>query len=139
MKYRRVPRRIRFLKDFRLSDAQWNGLSIPISLAFFFSSSVTGRVVAIYPSPAGPTESLLDFDSWDEIVRDNPILREMEPDTEALLVNRVGTTREHYLAPIDACYRLVGLLRSRWQGISGGTEVWEEIRRFFEELKRRSP
>src|SRR5262249_34564516 len=64
---RRVPRRILYLPDFRLTDAQWEGLLIPIRLAFFFHSSPADRVVALYPSPAGPTESLLDLTMWDEI------------------------------------------------------------------------
>lgn len=137
-RYRRVPRDVRFLPDFRLTDAQWNSLSIPVGLAFLFHSSAAGRVIAIYPSPAGPTESLLDLGSWCDIVQDNPLLESMEPDTQALLVNRVGPSRECYLAPIDQCYRLVGLLRSHWRGLSGGTEVWQEIELFFAGLKRRA-
>lgn len=133
-KYRRVPRRIRYLADFQLSDAQWESLLIPISMAFFFRSSAAGKVVALYPSPAGATESLLDFESWDEIQRDNPVLDQMEPDTEALLVNRVRGAAEYYLLPIDECYRLVGLIRTHWHGLSGGTEMWEEIGKFFAEL-----
>ena len=44
----------------------------------------------------------------------------MEDDVEALLVNRIGHARgfsnpEYYLAPIDECFKLVGLIRSRWQ------------------------
>jgi len=65
--YRRVPQRILYLKDFRLTDAQWEGLLIPIQLAFFFHSSPAGRVIALYPSPAGPTESSLDLAMWDEL------------------------------------------------------------------------
>ena len=60
------------------------------------------------------------------------------PDVEALLVNRVGSARDHYRAPIDVCYKLVGLLRTRWQGLSGGTEVWKAIGEFFSELRKRS-
>jgi hypothetical protein len=134
-KYRRVPRRIRYLADFELSDAQWESLLIPISMAFFFRSSVAGKVIALYPSPAGATESLLDLESWDEIRRDNPVLDEMEPDTEALLVNRMRGEAEYYLLPIDECYRLVGLIRTHWHGLSGGTEMWEVIAKFFAELK----
>lgn len=137
-KLRRVPRRIRYLADFRLSDAQWESLLIPISMAFFFQSSVAGKVVALYPSPAGATESLLDFESWDEIRRDNPVLDEMEPDTEALLVNRMRGAAEYYLLPIDECYRLVGLIRTHWHGLSGGAEMWEVIGKFFAELKEKA-
>jgi hypothetical protein len=71
-------------------------------------------------------------------VQDNPVLKEIEPDTEALLVNRVGDARAYYLVPIDECYKLVGLIRARWRGLSGGTEVWEEIGRFFAALEERS-
>ena len=137
-KYRRVPRRIQYLADFRITDVQWDNLMLPINLAFFFKSTPDGKQVALYPSPAGPTESLLALDAWDEIVQDNAILKEMEPDVEALLVNRVGSTRQYYLVPIDECYKLVGLIRAHWRGLSGGAEVWKEIERFFDELKERT-
>jgi len=137
-KYRRVPRRLRYLADFRLTDAQWESLLIPISMAFFFRSSAAGKVVALYPSPAGATESLLDLESWDEIRSSNPVLDEMEPDTEALLVNRVRGTAEYYLLPIDECYKLVGLIRTHWHGLSGGTQMWDAIGKFFAELKERA-
>ena len=138
MKYKAVPRRIRFLPDFQLTDAQWDNLMIPISMAFFFHSTPDGKVVALYPSPAGPTESLLTLDTWDEIVQDNAILKQMEPDVEALLVNRMRDGREHYLVPIDECYKLVGLIRAHWRGLSGGAEVWTEIGRFFAGLQKRA-
>jgi hypothetical protein len=137
-KYRRVPRRIRYLRNFQLTDSQWDSLLIPISMAFFFESSAAGKVVALYPSPAGATESLLDFESWDEIRRDNPVLLELEPDTEALLVNRVRGAEEYYLLPIDECYKLVGLIRTNWHGLSGGTPMWDAIGKFFAELKEKS-
>ena len=142
-KYRRVPRRIRSLTGFQLTDAQWESLMIPINLAFFFHSTPAGHVVALYPSPAGPTESLLTLDAWEEIVQANPVLDAMEPDTEALLVNRVGIARgdtpaQYYLAPIDECYKLVGLIRAHWRGLSGGAQVWEEIAAFFNGLKERA-
>jgi len=142
-KYKRVPRRIRYLAEFQLTDSQWDGLMMPINMAFFFKSTPQGRVIALYPSPAGATESLLALDSWEEIIQDNPLLEQMEADVEALLVNRIGHSRgysdaEYYLAPIDECFKLVGLIRSRWQGLSGGAEVWQEIAEFFAGLKAKS-
>jgi len=137
-KYRRVPRRILYLSDFQLTDAQWESLLIPINMAFFFHSSTAEKVIALYPSPAGATESLLDFESWNEILQSNPVLLEVEPDTEALLVNRVRGVSECYLLPIDECYKLVGLIRTYWHGLSGGTEMWSEIEKFFMELKAKS-
>lgn len=137
-KYRRVPRRVRSLPNFRLTDAQWDGLSIPIGMAFFFQSSPAGKTLALYPSPAGATESLLDLGAWQSVVEDNPVLEELEADTEALLVNRVNGARDYFIVPIDGCYKLVGLIRAHWRGLSGGSSVWEEIGRFFEGLKASS-
>jgi hypothetical protein len=148
-KYRRVPLRIRFLADFCLSDAQWDTLLIPINMAFFFQSTPRQRAVAMYPSPAGAMESLLELESWNEIVAQNKVLQTMEPDVDALLVNRLGGGRPHeiptgnremnyFLVPIDECYKLVGVIRANWRGLSGGKEVWEQIDRFFVELKSRA-
>jgi hypothetical protein len=142
-KYKRVPRRIRYLPGFQLTDAEWAGLMIPINMAFFFKSSPESRVIAQYPSPAGATESQLPLDTWSDLAAVNPILAEMESDVEALLVNRLGPTRgysvpEYYLLPIDECYKLVWLIRSQWQGFSGGAGVWKELESFFADLKARS-
>jgi hypothetical protein len=137
-KYRLIPDRHLFLEDFEMSDVQWESLRIPVDMAFFFYSTPAERVVAFYPSPMGPTESLLKLGAWEELERSNPVLGEMERDVEALLVNRVRGAREHFLVPMDDCYSLVGLIRMHWRGLSGGREVWEEIGRFFEELRERS-
>src|SRR5579872_6258857 len=103
-KYKRVPRRVLALPDFRLSDGQWDSLLVPISMAFFFRSTPDARVVAFYPSPAGATESLLPLETWKDIEDANPILLQVEPDVEAVLVNRVGHARgftapEYYVLP----------------------------------------
>lgn len=55
---------------------------------------------------------------------------------EALLVNRIGAAREYFLVPIDECYKLVGIFRLYWRGLSGGAAVWGEIVDFFETLRR---
>ena len=143
VKFKRVPRRVLSNPGFNLSDAEWNGLMVPINMAFFFKSSLENRVIALYPSPAGATESLLALESWDDIVARNPILNEMESDVEGLLVNRLGYSRgysaaDYYLLPIDECYKLVGLIRMHWKGLSGGTEVWQELGGYFAKLKARS-
>jgi hypothetical protein len=142
-KYKRVPRRVVYLRNFQLTDGQWDGLMVPIEMAFFFRSTPHGRVIALYPSPAGPTESLFTLDTWADIVELNPVLSEMESDVTALLVNRIGHARgtapaEYYLVPIDECYKLVGLIRTHWRGFSGGTDVWREIGAFFAALKERA-
>jgi hypothetical protein len=137
-RFRRVPSRVRALPDFALSDATWDGLQLPINLAFFLRSTPEGRVVALYPSPAGATEATVDEQAWRALEEDNPILRDFETDVEGLLVNRVGEARDCYRVGVDECYRLVGLIRAHWRGLSGGAEVWGEIARFFAELRERS-
>ncbi len=132
-KYRRVPRQVTFLSDFTISDADWDSLAIPIGMAFFVKNGASGKISAVYPSPAGPVESLLSLDAWADAVSDHPSIRAMETDVEALLVNQAAG--EYFLAPIDECFRLVGLIRTHWRGLSGGTEVWREIQAFFNELK----
>src|SRR5215203_3406202 len=137
-KYRLVPDRRLYLEDFEIGDVQWESLRIPVDMAFFFYSTPAARVVAFYPSPMGPTESLLKLGTWEELEESNPVLKTMERDVEALLVNRVRGARKHFLVPIDECYGLVGLIRMHWRGLSGGREVWEEIEQFFEDLRKRS-
>jgi len=142
-KYKRVSRRAQYLSNFEMTDTQWESLLIPINMAFFFSSSIEDRVIALYPSPAGAVESLLPLEAWNEIAASNRALHRLLPDVEALVVNRVGHAHgiaraEYYIAPIDECYKLVGLIRSNWKGLSGGAEVWSEIGRFFSELRSKA-
>jgi hypothetical protein len=138
VRFRRIPTDVRFLADVSLTDAQWHELAIPIELAFFFSSTSLQRVVALYPSPAGAVESLLTLDRWTAIVDANPVLRTMQPDVEALLVNRVARPAEIFIAPIDECYRLVGLIRANWRGFSGGAEMKKAVSDYFLDLKARA-
>jgi Family of unknown function (DUF5947) len=137
-RYKLVPERRLRLDDFAIGDLAWEQLRIPVDMAFFFHSSAEERVLAFYPGPMGPTESQLQLSSWRELEQANPILTELEVDVEALLVNRVRGARRQWLVPLDECYSLVGLIRTRWRGLTGGSEVWREIDRFFEELDRRA-
>lgn len=134
--YRLVPDRMRELPDFALDAASWRALQLPVDMAFFFHSTAAGRVVAFYPSPLGATESLLDLDAWDELVAANPVLGELEPDVEALFVNRTNGKREHWLLPVDRCYELVGLIRMHWRGFRGGDHVWAAVDDYFEERRQ---
>lgn len=138
-KYRRVPRDVTALDGLTISDAQWEALRLPIDLAFFYHSTPQARVVACYPSPAGATESLLELETWEELRQAHPVLAELQPDVQALLVNRVrrgSVDPACFLVPIDQCFRLVGLIRVHWKGFGGGTAVWDEIERFFADLTR---
>src|SRR5437763_1437271 len=136
--YRLVPDRRLRLDGFELRDEVWEELRIPVDMAFFFHNSAAERVVAFYPGAMGATESHLSLSAWSEIEAANPVLATMEPDVEALLVNRVNGARRVWLVPIEDCYRLVAVIRTRWRGFSGGKEVWREIDGFFEELDGRA-
>jgi len=133
-RFRRIPRDVRRLPDFVMDDQEWDSLLVPIKLAFFVHSSKAGRVVARYPSPGGAMESSLDLDYWSVIRERNPSLQEFVPDVEALLVNRISDPRQYYRVPIDRCYRLVGIIRQHWRGLSGGSEVWNVVDQFFRQL-----
>lgn len=135
-RYKCVPARYVALGDPALSDMQWEALQIPINLAFFFFNSGEQKMVAFYPGPAGATECLLPLGAWEEIAAVHPALATMEPDVEALLMYRPRTGGERaFLVPIDACYELVGLLRSTWKGFDGGEEAHAKLDGFFERLR----
>lgn len=129
--------RIVWLDDFELPDELWASFQIPIGLAFFLDSTTAGGVVAFYPSPAGSMESELDLDAWEELRRLNPALESLDADGEALLINRISEEHQHAIVPIDECYRLVGLVKVGWEGISGGAGPEEAIAGFFDELRAR--
>ncbi len=133
---RPTGRRVVWLDGFELADELWAEFRIPIGLAFLFKSTVAGQVVAFYPSPAGATESELDLDAWGDLVAANPALGTLEPDAEALIVNRLADPPQFAIAPIDRCYALVGLVKLRWEGIAGGPRLAQAIEGFFEALRR---
>lgn len=136
--YRLIGERHLLLDGFELDDARWDELAIPVDMAFFFRDSRADAIVALYPGPMGATESQLDLSAWDDIERANPILGELEPDSEALLVNRTRGAREHWIVPVDACYRLVAVIKTHWKGLGGGSEVWDRVDAFFDDLRARA-
>ena len=127
-----------WLEDFVMADEIWSASQIPIGLAFLLRSSVSGGVVALYPSPLGATESELELTAWDALCEANPILHQLEPDAEALIVNRTGDEHQYAIVPVDQCYRMVGLIKSRWEGITGGRGVEEAVGEFFERVRARA-
>jgi hypothetical protein len=134
--YRPTGNRTLWLPDLDVPDDLWASFQIPIGLAFFMHSTVTACVVAMYPSPAGATESELHFETWRRMVELNPVLDDLERDIEGLIVNRLTEPAVYAIAPIDRCYALTGAIKLTWEGISGGTGVGEAVSRFFDELRR---
>ncbi len=127
--------RVLWLEGFDLPEELWARLEIPIGLAFFLRSHAAGRVVGLYPSPAGATESELDLEAWEDLCAANPVLRTLEADIEALIVNRIAEPPQFAIAPIDECYCLVGAIKATWEGISGGDAVERAVPVFFDELR----
>jgi hypothetical protein len=131
-KYRLIPDRRVYLADLEITDAEWDSLHVPVGICFV----TAGR--AYYPGPMGPTEAPVDPAIWSALTRRYPPLADIEPEVEALLVNRTRGHRDYFIAPIDVCFSLTGLIRVHWRGLSGGTAVWTEIAAFFEALHTRS-
>jgi Fe-S cluster biogenesis protein NfuA len=136
--YRPTGTRTVWLEDFALDDETWSALGIPIGLACFLNSGSTDAIAALYPSPAGATECELPLDAWERLEAANPVLKDLEPDAEALIVNRMADPPQHAILPIDECYRLIGLIKSNWEGISGGAAIESAMPEFFAELRERA-
>jgi hypothetical protein len=126
--YRLVPRTRR-----RLPALSPRELGVPVGLAFFVRDP-GGGVVAHYPSPAGATRWEVEPATWAAMVARCPDLGSLAPRTQALLLNTARGRSEHWLVPVDDCYRLVAVIRQEWRGLSGGSTVWPAVDRFFEEL-----
>jgi hypothetical protein len=133
--YRSVPDRYLSFAGPVLDERSWDELQIPVGLAFLFRNSVQERMVAFYPGPAGATESELPLEAWQQIVARNPQLSVLRADVEALLIRKGGSC---HLVPIDACYELVGRLRTLWRGFDGGQEARDAMDEFFARVHARS-
>ena len=121
-----------------MSEWQWDRFKIPVNLAFFYANGTIGKIATGYPSPAGLIETVVDQEAWQSLVADNPILTNLMPDVESLLVNRIGNQSEYFTVPMDHCFRLIGLMRTSWHGLSGGSEAKQELNAFFGWLKEQT-
>jgi hypothetical protein len=65
----------------------------------------------------------------------NPVLEDLDPDAEALIVNRLGSPRVHAIAPLDDCYRLVGIVKATWEGLTGGAKMEAAVQAYFDDLR----
>jgi hypothetical protein len=126
LRYRAVPDRYVAVGGV-LDERAWDELQIPVGLAFLFHNSALGRMVVLYPGPAGATESELDLP--------HQTFPDLRPDVEALLLRR---GQDGYLVPIDVCYELVGRLRTRWRGFDGGSEAHAAVAEFFDRVRSRA-
>lgn len=136
--YRPTGNRVLWLDDFDLPDELWASFGVPIGLCFFFNSGTANKIIGLYPSPAGATECELYLDAWEELKKLNPVLDTLQTDIEALIINRLSDPPQYSVAPVDQAYELVGLIKAKWEGISGGPELKEAVSQYFEGLKQES-
>lgn len=127
--YRTVPDRHVALPG--LARQQWDSLDVPVGLAFVFRNSRQERTVICYPGPAGATEADLPADA-------SEVFSEAVPDVEAVLIRAREDGFDRYIVPIDACYALVGHLRTLWRGFDGGGEVHSRVAAFFADIERKA-
>ncbi|MFD4241642.1 DUF5947 family protein [Streptomyces sp. NPDC058525] len=137
-RYRAVPGRYLTDPGHPLDEGAWELLQIPVGVAFFFRNAALDRLVALYPSPAGATESELDPQTWQSVLGGGRLAALLEPDVEALLLRRSEGRTDCYLVPIDICYELVGRMRLLWQGFDGGAEARAALDAFFAQVERRA-
>ncbi|MFI0720605.1 DUF5947 family protein [Streptomyces sp. NPDC021224] len=137
-RFRTVPDRWLTDPGHTVDDAAWERLRIPVGVVFFFRNAALDRFVALYPSPAGATESELEPDSWQEVLDRTRLAAVLRPDVEALLLRRDDGGCACYLVPIDACYELVGRMRLLWQGFDGGAEARAALDAFFASVAGRA-
>ena len=108
-------------------------LSIPVGMAFFFHNSALDRLVALYPSPAGATESELDPAELAGGLRRHPRWpRCCEPDVEALLVRaRPARNDACFLVPDRRLLRTGGPDAAALAGLRRRTEARDALAEFF--------
>lgn len=131
-----VPDRVRTLPGLSIAEPLWRALGVPVELAFV--GPVGDEVLAVYPGPAGATHTQVPLAAWRSLQTLHPALLEVGPEVEALLANRLAGAERYYVAPIDVCYRLVGLVRAHFRGLRGGAGLRAELARFFAELDARA-
>jgi hypothetical protein len=134
-----VAHKVERLPGFQMTATEWEALGLPVRLAFFVRRSDGAGVQAFFPSAAGATEAPLDKEQWAELSSKSPLLVDIEPDVDALLVHHAGGRELALLVSVDVCYELIGTLRVHWRGFAGGDEAWQALDAFMAKLTRTTP
>ena len=92
-----------------------------------------GVVAAFYPEPDGRDRVAARARRVGELERATRCWRRSSRTSRRCSSTAPSGAREHWLVPIDDCFRLVGLIRTHWRGLTGGREVWAGDRGFFED------
>ncbi|MDI1465672.1 DUF5947 family protein [Catellatospora sp. KI3] len=134
-RYVAIPATVTGLPGFPLTERDWAALDLPVRLAFVYRDSSLRHPVALYPSPAGAAESPLSPEALAELLSRHPLTAALPEDVAALLLHRGDHGPECFVVPIDACYRLVGLVRTHWRGFDGGDQARAAIAGFLDEVR----
>lgn len=129
---RRLPRDARAL-GCRLTEQEWASLEIPVKLAFVTVAG-NGAVMAGYPGPGGVAQAVVAPEAWAAIRAAHAELQRLQPELECVLIQRLEPAGEMFIVPLDQAYRLAGLVRRHWQGLSGGPEVRRQVNAFCAQL-----
>ena len=108
-RYRLVPDRLLNLEDFEMSDAQWENLRVPVDMAFFFYNTPAEKGRGVLSQPHGAdgvaTGTARPGRSWRRATR---CWKTWSGTWRRSWSTGRGGRSDHFLVPIDECYKLVG-------------------------------
>jgi hypothetical protein len=137
-RFRTIPDRVLSHTLATVDEALWRTIGIPVGLAFVVRESGSSTTRCVYPSPAGPVESEFEEGRWTALASVVPLARAVERDVEALLLRRRRDgALDCLVAPLDACYAMVGAVRTTWRGFDGGDEARRAIEEHVDSLLAR--
>jgi Family of unknown function (DUF5947) len=139
-RWRTIPNRVLVDPGWSPTVATLSSLRLPVQLTAVYFDSPRRRHFALHPSPGGAVESELDEGQWRSLAAESPLAARLTDDVEALLFRgrRGAAVLRCWLAPIDACYELAGVMRLHWRGFDGGDEARAAIDEFFARLEARA-
>ena len=100
------------------TTSRWEELRIPVDMAFFFHSSAGRARGGVLPEPDGrdrvAARARRVGRSWRRPTRCSA---SWSPTSRRCSSTARAARAQHWLVPIDECYALVGLIRTRWRGL----------------------
>ena len=105
--FKLIPRSTRQIEDFRMPEVPWQTYDLPGNVTFVFYCTAAAKLLSVCKVAAGTVDLTVPREVWKAIIEANPVLEEMRPDVEGLLIIHTGDSREYFIAPIDVCYNLI--------------------------------
>ena len=119
----------------------WDELQIPVGLAFLFRNSVQDRMVAFYPARPAPPSPSCRWRPGTGSSRPTRRSRPCGPTSRRCWCAAAAATDGFtcHVVPIDACYELVGRLRTTLARLRRRQEAREALDAFFASVARAQP